>query len=168
MGTDFLEKGGCRLFPDEIDGGMAVTISTKGRYALRVMIDLALYSDGEYIALKEISVRQEISVKYLEQVVSLLHKAGFLHSLRGNNGGYRLAKKPSEYTAGDILRAAEGTLAPIACLQDETNQCSRCHQCATLPFWQKYYQIVTDYVDSVTLEELAENVRSDETCDYII
>ena len=88
-------------------------ISTKGRYALRVMIDIAVYSNGNYISLKDVSARQEISVKYLEQVISLLNKAGFLHSLRGNNGGYKLAKEPSAYTAGDILRAAEGSLAPI-------------------------------------------------------
>lgn len=96
-------------------------ISTKGRYALRVMIDIAIHSDEKYISLKDISARQEISVKYLEQVIALLNKAGFLQSMRGNNGGYRLTKKPSEYTAGDILRAAEGTLAPIACLRNESN-----------------------------------------------
>lgn len=130
-------------------------ISTKGRYALRVMIDIAIHSDEKYISLKDISARQEISVKYLEQVIALLNKAGFLQSMRGNNGGYRLTKKPSEYTAGDILRAAEGTLAPIACLRNEFNSCERQNSCSTISFWQNYYKTVNDYVDSVTLQDLA-------------
>ena len=143
-------------------------ISTKGRYALRVMIDIAVYSNGNYISLKDISARQEISVKYLEQVISLLNKAGFLHSLRGNNGGYKLAKEPSSYTAGDILRAAEGSLAPIACLQDEQNRCSRRDQCTTLSFWEHYYRVITDYVDGVTLQDLADNAKAMAGNDYTI
>lgn len=134
-------------------------ISTKGRYALRVMVDLAVYSDGRYIALKDISRRQEISLKYLEQVISLMNKAGFLHSLRGNNGGYRLARSPKDYTAGDILRAAEGTLVPIACLQDEYNQCERKDRCTTLKFWENFDKVIEDYVDSVTLQDLADNAK---------
>ena len=145
-----------------------MTISTKGRYALRVMIDLALYSNGDYITLKDISARQEISVKYLEQVIALLNRAGFLHSLRGNNGGYRLARKPAEYTAGDILRAAEGTLAPIACLQNQPNQCMRRDVCTTLGFWEKYYAVVNDYVDSVTLQDLADQAKATAGNDYSI
>ena len=90
-------------------------ISTKGRYALRVMIDLALNSDGNFIALKEIAKRQDITVKYLEQIVALLNKAGFLETARGNSGGYKLAKEPKDYIVGDILRATEGDLAPIFC-----------------------------------------------------
>ena len=140
-------------------------ISTKGRYALRV---IAVYSNGNYISLKDISARQEISVKYLEQVISLLNKAGFLHSLRGNNGGYKLAKEPSSYTAGDILRAAEGSLAPIACLQDEQNRCSRRDQCTTLSFWEQYYRVITDYVDGVTLQDLADNAKAMAGNDYTI
>ena len=143
-------------------------ISTKGRYALRVMIDIAVYSNGNYISLKDISARQEISVKYLEQVISLLNKAGFLHSLRGNNGGYKLAKEPSSYTAGDILRAAEGSLAPIASLQDEQNRCSRRDQCTTLSFWEQYYRVITDYVDGVTLQDLADNAKAMAGNDYTI
>lgn len=134
-------------------------ISTKGRYALRVMIDIAVYSGGNYISLKDISARQEISLKYLEQVISLLNKAGFLHSLRGNNGGYKLAKDADAYTAGDILRAAEGTLAPIACLKDEQNQCSRADTCTTVNFWKGYYKTITDYVDSITLRDLADQTE---------
>ena len=135
-------------------------ISTKGRYALRVMIDLAMYGEGDFITLKEISARQEISVKYLEQVIALLNRAGFLRSLRGNNGGYRLAKKPAEYTAGEILRAAEGTLAPIACLSNDPNECHRQEQCTTLPFWKEYYRIITEYVDGITLQQLADQARA--------
>ncbi|MDD5795688.1 MAG: Rrf2 family transcriptional regulator [Oscillospiraceae bacterium] len=145
-----------------------MTFSTKGRYALRVMIDLAVYSNGDYIALKDIAKRQEISLKYLEQVISLLNKAGFLQSMRGNNGGYKLAKNPKEYTAGDILRATEGSLAPISCLQNTPNQCERRDKCTTISFWEKYYQIVTDYVDNVTLNDLAENVKSMIGNDYNI
>lgn len=145
-----------------------MTFSTKGRYALRVMIDLAVYSNGDYIALKDIAKRQEISLKYLEQVISLLNKAGFLQSMRGNNGGYKLAKKPKEYTAGDILRVTEGSLAPISCLQNTPNRCERRDKCTTISFWEKYYQIVTDYVDSVTLNDLAENVKSMIGNDYNI
>lgn len=145
-----------------------MTFSTKGRYALRVMIDLAVYSNGDYIALKDIAKRQEISLKYLEQVISLLNKAGFLQSMRGNNGGYKLAKNPKEYTAGDILRATEGSLAPISCLQNTPNQCERRDKCTTISFWEKYYKIVTDYVDNVTLNDLAENVKSMIGNDYNI
>ena len=134
-------------------------ISTKGRYALRVMVDLAVYSEGRYIALKDISRRQEISLKYLEQVISLMNKAGFLHSLRGNNGGYRLARSPKDYTAGDILRAAEGTLVPIACLQDEYNQCERKDRCTTLKFWENFDKVIEDYVDIVILQDLADNAK---------
>ena len=143
-------------------------ISTKGRYALRVMIDIAVHSGGEYIALKDISARQDISVKYLEQVVSLLNKAGFLHSLRGNNGGYRLARPAESYTAGDILRAVEGTLAPVACLRDTPNQCVRSDACATLQFWEGFYRAITDYVDDVTLQELANHAISLAGNDYSI
>ena len=96
-------------------------ISTKGRYALRLMINLALYSDGNYVRLKDISEKEEISIKYLEQVVALLYKSNLVLSLRGNNGGYKLARDPKDYTAGEILRAAEGTLSPVQCLSCPVN-----------------------------------------------
>ena len=129
-------------------------ISTKGRYALRLMIDVASYSNGEPIALKDISRRQDISVKYLEQVVSLLVKGGFLMSVRGNNGGYLLAKNAKDYTAGDILRCCEGTLVPVSCLQTDCSKCSRNYVCSTIDFWNGFKDVVNNYVDSVTLEEL--------------
>ena len=129
-------------------------ISTKGRYALRLMVDIATYSNGEVISLKDISKREEISIKYLEQVVSLLTRGGMLVSIRGNSGGYLLAKDPKDYRVGDILRVAEGSLAPIACLQCSPNNCPRASTCSTIEFWEGYYKAITDYVDNITLEDL--------------
>lgn len=143
-------------------------VSTKGRYALSVMIDLAIYGKGRYVTLKEIAGRLNISEKYLEQIISLLSKAGYLRSLRGNNGGYMLMGDASKYTAGDILRAAEGSLAPIVCLKGENNSCDMQDHCATLPFWENYYKVINDYVDSVTLRELADNVLDSGENNYYI
>lgn len=128
-------------------------ISTKGRYALRIMIDLALNDEGRYVPLRDIAERQEISGKYLEQIVSLLNKAGYLEAARGNTGGYKLAKKPSEYTAGDILRAAEGDLTPIYCLTAE-GDCNRQRECKAHPFWKGLDDAINAYVDGKTLEDL--------------
>ena len=111
-------------------------VSTKGRYALRLMADLAAHDTGEGVRLKEISERQAISVKYLEQIIPLLTRAKLVKSSRGNSGGYRLTRPPQAYTAGEILRATEGDLSPIACLEDTPNQCPRSKICATLPFWE--------------------------------
>lgn len=132
------------------------------------MIDLAIHSEGRYITIKEIAPRLDISEKYLEQIVSMLTKAGLLRSLRGNNGGYMLARDASKYTAGDILRAAEGSLAPIVCLKNETNCCDMQDKCSTLPFWENYYKVINDYVDSVTLRELADNVLDSGENNYYI
>lgn len=128
-------------------------ISTKGRYALMIMTDLAINSNGEYISLKDIATRQEVSNKYLEQIISKLNKAGYLDVARGNNGGYRLAKKPSEYKVGDILRATEGDLSPIYCLADE-QECNKKENCMTHSFWKGLDKVINDYVDSKTLEDL--------------
>lgn len=128
--------------------------STKGRYALRMMIDLAQHNTGEYISLKEISKRQEVSVKYLEQIVTQLCKSGFLQSIRGPQGGYRLAKHPTEYTAGDILRATEGSLAPIPCLKEDAAVCSRYARCGSIQFWEGLAMVMNNYVDSITLDDL--------------
>lgn len=130
-------------------------ISTRGRYALRLMIDLAQHYTGEYTALKDVCARQEISLKYLEQIVAQLSKAGLLKSARGAQGGYRLAKPPEEYTAASILRLTEGNLAPVACLEHEPNECARYENCAAVKFWQGLYQAVNNYVEGVTLAELA-------------
>ncbi|MBP1764215.1 MAG: transcriptional regulator, BadM/Rrf2 family [Firmicutes bacterium] len=129
-------------------------ISTKGRYALRVMIDLAQHTNGEYISLKDIAKRQEVSLKYLEMIMALLNNAGFVISARGKHGGYRLRKIPREYTVGSILKLAEGSLAPVACLDCEINSCTRATQCLTLPFWETLNTIVDEYIESVTLEDL--------------
>lgn len=129
-------------------------ISTKGRYALRTMLDLAMHDKGTLIPLKDISMRQGITIKYLEQVMTLLSKAGYVRSVRGAGGGYRLAREASDYTAGDILRVAEGNLAPVACLEDDVNQCARASECLTLGFWEGLAHVINEYVDSVTLEDL--------------
>ncbi len=129
-------------------------ISTKGRYALRVMIDIGTYSTGEYISLKDISKRQDISLKYLEQVISVLNKAGFVRSLRGNNGGYKLAIDPAKCTAGDILRCLEGSLAPVSCLRESENFCERKENCSTLSFWEGLNDVINNYVDGITLQDL--------------
>ena len=130
-------------------------ISTKGRYALRVMIDIAEHQHDGYIPLKEIAARQEISEKYLEAIVKSLVKERYLTGLRGKSGGYRLTKAPAAYTAGEILRAIEGSVAPIPCLGSETNECPMWEQCFTLPFWSGLDEVINQYIDSVTLEQLA-------------
>ncbi|MDO4813277.1 MAG: Rrf2 family transcriptional regulator [Eubacteriales bacterium] len=133
-------------------------ISTRGRYALRVMIDLAANASDRFLPLKEIADRQGISLKYLEQIIALLQRADFLVSQRGSCGGYRLKRAPETYTARDILTAAEGSLAPIPCLDD--TPCVRSEQCAALPFWKDYYRTVSDFVGSVTLRDLAEQAKT--------
>lgn len=134
-------------------------ISTKGRYALRLMLDLAEHDSGVYVPLRDISKRQEISAKYLEQIVVQLARAGFLRSTRGAQGGYQLARPAASYTVGDILRITEGSLAPVACLEHDAVECARAADCATLDFWKGLYETVNRYVDSVTLEELVNRER---------
>ena len=130
-------------------------ISSRGRYALRMMIDLAEHHTGEWVTIRDISERQGISVKYLEQIVTSLTRSGLLRSGRGPQGGYMLTKPPEQYPVGEILRAIEGKLAPVACLIDDINQCERKDICKTLPFWQGLYDTINDYVDSVTLKDLS-------------
>jgi len=129
-------------------------ISTKGRYALRMMIDIAEQGAGKMVPIKYISARQGVSLKYMEQIVTDLTKAGLLRSGRGAGGGYMLTKTPGQYTAGEILRALEGKLAPVACLEDEVNRCDRVSFCKTLGFWEGLHKVIVDYVDSVTLQDL--------------
>ena len=131
-------------------------ISTKGRYALRLMLDLALNNTGEPVRIKDIAARQEISDKYLEQIISTLNKAGFVKSIRGPQGGYRLSKEPEKYTVGMILRPTEGSLAPVPCLDDEVNYCERQGGCVTLRLWQMLNNAISDIVDKVTLADLME------------
>lgn len=129
-------------------------ISTKGRYALRLMLDLAMCGEEGYVPLKEIAERQNISIKYLEQIVSVLSRAGYVRSVRGTGGGYMLAKKPEEYTVGMILRLTEGSLAPVACLEYEENTCPRAADCITLGVWEKLYAAINGVVDGITLADL--------------
>ena len=131
-------------------------ISTKGRYALRLMLDIALNHTGEPVRIKDIAARQEISDKYLEQIISVLNKAGLVKSIRGSQGGYLLAKDPDKYTVGMILRVTEGSLAPVACLDDEVNTCERQAVCATLQLWKMLNKAISDVVDQVTLADLME------------
>lgn len=129
-------------------------ISTKGRYALRVMIDMAEHDNGEYIRLKDLAARQGVTLKYMEQIMPLLTKAGYVKSFRGNSGGYMLAKKPEEYTAGEILRTTEGSLAPLSCIEDSPNQCEHRAECRTVEFWEGMWKVINEYADSVTLADL--------------
>ena len=145
-----------------------VKVSTKGRYALRVMVDLALHDAGAFIPLRDISERQDITVKYLEQIIPALNKAGYLRSARGNAGGYQLARHPREYTVGEILRATEGTLAPVACLDDTPNCCPRQTSCPTLGFWEGLNRVINDYVDSVTLQDLIDRFATESGDNYCI
>lgn len=131
-------------------------ISTRGRYALRLMLDLAMNNTGMPISLKDIAKRQEISDKYLEQIISVLNKAGYVKSIRGAQGGYLLTKKPEEYTVGMILRLTEGSLAPVACVE-EGGTCGKMHDCATLFVWKKMNEAINQVVDGITLEDLVQN-----------
>ena len=140
-------------------------ISTKGRYALRLMIDLAQHDAAGYIPLRDISKRQEVSAKYLEQIVVQLSRAGLVTSTRGAQGGYQLARHPSEYTVGEILRITEGSMAPVACLENELNDCPRVDFCPTIKLWTGLYKTMIEYLDSVTIADLLnDSSESDMSC----
>ena len=134
-------------------------ISTRGRYALRLMMDIAMNGQNDPVRIKDIARRQEISEKYLEQIVSVLNKAGFVKSSRGPQGGYRLMRAPQEYTAGSILCLIEGSLAPVACMDMEENDCPRHERCATLFLWQKLHEAMKDVIENVSLSDLIEKQR---------
>ena len=141
-------------------------ISTKGRYALRVMVDLAEHPNEGFIPLKVIAKRQEISEKYLENIIKLLVKAKLLNGLRGKGGGYRLTKAPEQYTVGSILRLTEDSLAPVVCLEENAAACSRMAECRTLALWQGLDKVINDYLNNVTLADLT---RPDSPgADYVI
>ena len=141
-------------------------ISTRGRYALRVMIDLAERQTSDFTPLKEIAAQQEISEKYLESIVKNLVQNGFLEGLRGKGGGYRLVRAPEEYTIGSILRLMEGSLAPVACLEQRAQPCNREESCCTLPMWRKLYDLLNDFFDGITLADLTDSERSGDN--YVI
>lgn len=135
-------------------------ISTRGRYALRVLIDLAEHEDATYVPMKDIAQRQGISLKYLERILPVLTQNGIIEGLQGKGGGYRLVKPPEECRIGDILRLTEGDLAPVACLESGAPPCGRVEACRTYPLWSEFYSLVNGFFDGKTLADL---VRSDET-----
>lgn len=140
-------------------------ISTRGRYALRVLIDLAEHNDGNYIPMKEVAERQKISLKYLERILPVLTKNKLITGLHGKGGGYRLTRAPDEYTVGEILRLTEGNLAPVACLENDAPPCERAAECRTLGMWKKYYEITNEYFDSITVADL---MKTEIINDYVI
>ena len=129
-------------------------ISTRGRYALRVLIDLAEYEEDGYTPLKDIAGRQDISQKYMESIMTMLSKNKPVEGVHGNGGGYRLNRSPEDYSVGEILRITEGTLAPVACLERDAQPCPRAADCRTLPLWDKLNDMITGYLDSVSLADL--------------
>ena len=142
-------------------------ISTKGRYALRLMLDLAINYTCEYISIKSIAARQEISEKYLEQIITQLNRAGFVRSVRGAQGGYMLAKAPTEYTVGMILRLMEGSLAPVSCIEED-EPCDRASRCVTQDVWLKIQEAVENVVDNITLADLVARYQEKTEPIYII
>lgn len=141
-------------------------ISTKGRYALRMLIDVAKNQGDGYVALKDIANRQNISKKYLEQIVAIMNKPDFLKTNRGYQGGYRLAKNPNEYTVGDILRLTEGGLAPVACLDYSPIQCDRADECETLFVWKGLYDVINEYLDNITIQDIID--KNTDQFDFVI
>ncbi len=140
-------------------------ISTKGRYTLRVMIDLAEHNNGEYIPMKDVAKRQEISLKYLERILPVLSQNKLVDSIHGKGGGYRLTKAPELYSVWEILQAAEGNLAPVACLECGAAPCSRAAECRTLSMWKKYYKLTEEYFSGITIADL---MVSDNSTNYVI
>lgn len=144
-----------------------MTISTKGRYALRIMMDLAGHM-GETVKLKDIAARQDISEKYMEQIVAVLNKAGYVRSTRGAQGGYQLVRQPQQYTVGMILRLTEGSLAPVDCLSDNALPCERNGKCATVAVYRKIYEAVNNVIDNMTVQDLLDIEQEKAANDYII
>ena len=143
-------------------------ISTKGRYALRMLIDLAEHEGDGFIALKDIAERQNISKKYLEQIVPILSRSGILRTNRGSQGGYALAKEPEHVTVGEILRLTEGSLSPVVCLDGDPAQCPRSTDCPTLPVWQGLNRVINEYLDGITLRSILDSQRERYINDYSI
>ena len=140
-------------------------ISTRGRYALRVMIDLAEHTGGEYVPLKDVADRQNISRKYLESIMTVLSKNDMVEGQHGKGGGYRLIRQPEDHRVGDILRLTENSLAPVSCLEEGTNPCERAAECKTLPMWSRLFHMINDYFDGITIADLAGGDSAD---NYVI
>ena len=141
-------------------------ISTRGRYALRVLIDLAEHRNGSYIPMKDVADRQDISLKYLERIVPVLTQSGLIEGVHGKGGGYRLVKNPDECKVGDVLRLTEGDLAPVACLAPGAPPCARAADCRTLAMWQRFYTLINDYFDGITVADLMK--KGDTADNYVI
>lgn len=146
-----------------------VRISTKGRYALRMLVDLAEHKNDGFIALKDIAKRQNISKKYLEQIVPVFNKSNILQTNRGFQGGYRLAVEPNKCTVGEVIRLTEGSLSPLACIDDDGEvRCDRSADCSTLYIWQGLKEVITNYLDNVTLQDIIDKKRESYANDYVI
>ena len=143
-------------------------ISTKGRYALRMLLDLAEHGTDKFISLKDIAERQNISKKYLEQIVPVFNKSDILRTNRGFQGGYMLARTPDKYSVGEILRLTEGSLSPVACLDAEPIGCDRRADCATLPIWIGLDKVISSYLDSITLQDILDQQHAKVSNDYVI
>lgn len=143
-------------------------ISTKGRYALRMLLDLAEHGTDKFISLKDIAERQNISKKYLEQIVPVFNKSDILRTNRGFQGGYMLARTPDKYSVGEILRLTEGSLSPVACLDAEPIGCDRRADCATLPIWIGLDKVISSYLDSITLQDILDQQRTRQVDNYMI
>ena len=143
-----------------------MTVSTKGRYALRVMIDLAEHQAERYVPLKEVAARQDISEKYLENILKVLVQNGFLEGLRGKGGGYRLTRSPDQYTVAEILLLTEGSLAPVSCLTPGAPACERMANCRTYTMWKGLNDLIADYFGKITLADLAAPEQAGN--DYVI
>lgn len=140
-------------------------VSTRGRYALRVLIDLAEHNNGSYIPMKDVAARQEISLKYLERILPTLTKAKLIEGVHGKGGGYKLTRAPENYTVGEVLRLTEGDLAPVACLSPDAEPCERAAECRTLSMWQGFYDMTNKYFDNIRISDLVETETAD---NYVI
>lgn len=143
-------------------------ISTKGRYALRMLLDLAEHRENGFISLKDIAKRQQISKKYLEQIIPIFNHSNILLANRGAQGGYKLARTPDQYTVAEILRLTEGSIAPVACLDQEINECERSSDCMTLPLWTGLARVIRDYLENVTLQDILDQHTARFGNDYVI
>lgn len=133
-------------------------ISTRGRYAIRVLLDLAENSKGSYIPMKDVAKRQELSLKYIERIMPVLTKNQLVEGVHGKGGGYRLTRSPEEYKIGDILRLTEGDLAPVSCLECNAKPCTRAGECKTLPMWREFKHLIDEYFDRITLDDVMKGV----------
>lgn len=140
-------------------------ISTRGRYSIRILLDLAEHRSGDFIPMKDMAQRQDISLKYIGKIMPLLKTAGLVDSSHGIGGGYKLTRAPEQYTLWEILQVAEGDMAPVSCLQKDAAVCDRAAECRTLPIWEKYYALTKDYFESITLADLLETPLAD---NYVI